>query len=90
MTWLASVGDDYGKESYVKLPKVLGALQCCVPGIMIVAQTKSVFEEREIVLGKKKCLKVCFGHSVHALLCLFCILQTHRTSRWYMSLGEVY
>ena len=49
MTWLASVGDDYGKESYVKLPKVLGALQCCVPGIMIVAQTKSVFEEREIV-----------------------------------------
>jgi len=31
-----------GEESYAKLPKLLGALQSCVPGTVVAAQTKSV------------------------------------------------
>ncbi|XP_006574001.1 uncharacterized protein LOC114406386 [Glycine soja] len=41
------------EESYVKLPKLLGALQSCVPGTMVATQTKSVFEGGDIVPGKR-------------------------------------
>jgi len=40
------------EESYVKLPKLLGALQSYVPGTLVLAQTKFVFEEEDIVHGK--------------------------------------
>ena len=42
------------EESYTKLPKVLRALQSCVLRIVVGAQTEFVFEEGEMVLGKKK------------------------------------
>jgi len=49
---------------------------------VIVAQTESVFEGREIVPEKMlKCVFWSFD---------LCILQIHNTSRWYISLLEVY
>ena len=41
------------EESYVNLPKLLGALQSCVPGTVVVAQTEFVLEGGETVLGKR-------------------------------------
>jgi len=41
------------EESYVNLPKLLGALQSCVPGTVVVAQTEFVFEGGETVSGKR-------------------------------------
>jgi len=47
------------EESCVKLPKLLGALQSCVPGTVVASQTKSVFEGGEIVSGKNMLKKTC-------------------------------
>jgi len=57
-TWLAKqraldMIHGNGRESYAKLPKLLGALQSRVPGTVVAGQTKSVFEGREIVPRKK-------------------------------------
>ncbi|KAH1214456.1 hypothetical protein GmHk_14G042181 [Glycine max] len=41
------------EESYAKLPKLFGALQSCVPGTMVAAQTESLYEGGEIVPGKR-------------------------------------
>jgi len=41
------------EESHAKLPKLLGALQSCVLGTVVAAQTEFVYEGREIVLGKR-------------------------------------
>ena len=41
-----------GKESYAKLPKLLGALQSCIPGTVVPAQTESLYEGGEIVPSK--------------------------------------
>ncbi|KAL5154277.1 hypothetical protein HKD37_19G053666 [Glycine soja] len=41
------------EESYAKLPKLFGALQSCVPGTVVAAQTESLYEGGEIVLGKR-------------------------------------
>ena len=41
------------EESYANLPKLLGALQYCVPETVVAAQTESVYEGGEIVLGKR-------------------------------------
>jgi len=46
------------EESYAKLPKLLGALQSCVSGTVVAAQTESVFEGGEIVLGKRMLKRV--------------------------------
>ena len=46
------------EESYAKLPKLFGALQSCVPGTVVAAQTESLYEGGEIVSGKRlfKCV----------------------------------
>lgn len=41
------------EESYAKLPKLLGALQSCVPGTVVVAQTDNLSIDGEMVPGKK-------------------------------------
>ncbi|XP_028230822.1 uncharacterized protein LOC114411298 [Glycine soja] len=41
------------EESYAKLPKLFRALQSCVPGTVIAAQTESLYEGDEIVPGKR-------------------------------------
>jgi len=48
------------EESYAKLPKLLGALQSCVPGTVVTAQTESVFEGGEILSGKRRMLRHVF------------------------------
>ena len=41
------------EESYAKLPKLLGALQSCVPGTVVVAQTDNLSVDGEMIPGKK-------------------------------------
>ena len=41
------------EESHAKLPKLLGALQSCVLGTVVAAQTESVYEGGEIISGKR-------------------------------------
>lgn len=71
-TWLAKqkaleMIHENWEESYAKLPKLLGALQSCVPGTVVVAQTENLSIDGEMV-PEKKCSNVYFGHSVHALI----------------------
>ncbi|KAL5142699.1 hypothetical protein HKD37_09G025830 [Glycine soja] len=56
------------KESYAKLPKLLGVLQSSVP------ETVVVYDGGEIV--PKECLNVSFGHLVHALKALHIYIGT--------------
>ena len=46
------------EESYAKLAKVLEALQSCVLGIVVIAKIESVFEEGEMIPGKKMLKRV--------------------------------
>ena len=50
-----SIGDDSWKLGRIicQTAKTFGALQSCVPGIVVAAQTESMYEGGEIVLGKK-------------------------------------
>ena len=41
------------EESYAKLPKIFGALQSCIPGTVVAAQTESLYEGGQIVPGKR-------------------------------------
>jgi len=41
------------EESYTKLPKLFGALQSCIPGTVVAAQTESLYEGGQIVPGKR-------------------------------------
>ncbi|KAH1197907.1 hypothetical protein GmHk_18G051577 [Glycine max] len=51
------------EESYANLPKLLGALQSCVPGTVVAAKIESVYKEGEIVLGKRMFKRVFWSFS---------------------------
>ena len=54
------------EESYVKLPKLLGALQSCVPETVVATKKNPCLNGRNRI-GQKKCLNVSFGYLVHAI-----------------------
>ena len=78
-----SVEDIHGnqEESYAKLPKLLEALQCCVPGTMVATQTESVFEGGEIIPGKRMLKRVfwSFGPCINGFVYCKPIVQVDGT-----------
>jgi len=69
------------EESYANLPKLLGALQSCVPGTMVGAQTESVFEGGEIVSSKRIFKRVfwSFGRCINGFAYCKAIVQVYGT-----------
>ena len=76
------VGDDGNwEESYVKLPKLFGALESCVSGTVVVAQTESLYEGGEIVPGKRLFKRVfwSFGPCINGFAYCKPIVQVNGT-----------
>ncbi|KAH1264920.1 hypothetical protein GmHk_01G000729 [Glycine max] len=69
------------EESYVKLPKLLGALQSCVPETVVAAQTEFVHEGGEIVPGKRLFKRVfwSFGPCINGFAYCKPIVQVNGT-----------
>ncbi|KAL5180887.1 hypothetical protein HKD37_01G001937 [Glycine soja] len=85
-TWLAKQRElemihENWEESYVKLPKVFGALQSCVSGTVVAAQTKSLYEGGEIVPGKRLFKRVfwSFGPCINGFVYCKPIVQVDGT-----------
>ncbi|KAL5137146.1 hypothetical protein HKD37_10G027558 [Glycine soja] len=69
------------EESYAKLPKLFGALESCVPGTVVAAQTESLYEGGEIVPGKRlfKCVFWSFGPCINGFAYCKLIVQVDGT-----------
>ncbi|KAL5146141.1 hypothetical protein HKD37_06G016022 [Glycine soja] len=69
------------EESYAKLPKLFGALQSCVPGTVVAAQTESLYEGGEIVPGKRLFKRVfwSFGPCINGFAYCKLIVQVDGT-----------
>ncbi|KAH1266114.1 hypothetical protein GmHk_01G001681 [Glycine max] len=69
------------EESYAKLPKLFGALQSCVPGTVVAAQTESLYEGGEIVPGKRLIKRVfwSFGPCINGFAYCKPIVQVYGT-----------